>query len=271
MPEETENTDQLLPEVTSVFRLSREAIVTHQLDGTITAWNQSAERIFGYTSKEMIGQSVEKLVPGGNSDQLSLVTEVRRGKTIEDFETQRKRKDGRMIDVSLVVSPIRDEMGRVVGVLCISLDIGERIRLDRAERDQVFLASIVSSADDAIISKDLEGTVTTWNQAAEKIFGYTPEEMIGQPISKLMPANHVDEEPQILERIRRGERIDHYESERLRKDGRIIQVSLTISPIRDHMGRIVGASQIARDMTERRRLQIAESAQSFLGALVDSA
>ena len=271
MPEETENTDQLLPEVTSVFRLSREAIVTHQLDGTITAWNQSAERIFGYTSKEMIGQSVEKLVPVGNSDQFSLLAEVRRGKTIEDFRTQRKHKDGRMIDVSLAVSPIRDQMGRVVGVLCISLDIGERIRLDRAERDQVFLASIVSSADDAIISKDLEGTVTTWNQAAEKIFGYTPEEMIGQPISKLMTANHLDEEPQILERIRRGERIDHYESERLRKDGRIIQVSLTISPIRDHMGRIVGASQIARDMTERRRLQIAESAQSFLGALVDSA
>ena len=270
MHEESENANLLQPDVASVFRLSREAIVTHQLDGTITAWNQSAERIFGYTSKEMIGQSVEKLVPGGNSDQLSLVTEVRRGKTIEDFRTQRKHKDGRMIDVSLAVSPIRDQMGRVVGVLCISLDISDRIRLDRAERDQVFLASIVSSADDAIISKDLEGTVTTWNQAAEKIFGYTPEEMIGQPISKLMPANHVDEEPQILERIRRGERIDHYESERLRKDGRIIQVSLTISPIRDHMGRIVGASKIARDMTERRRLQIAESAQSFLGALVDS-
>ena len=271
MHEESENANLLQPDVASVFRLSREAIVTHQLDGSITAWNQSAERIFGYTSKEMIGQSVEKLVPVGNSDQFSLLAEVRRGKTIEDFRTQRKHKDGRMIDVSLAGSPIRDQMGRVVGVLCISLDIGERIRLDRAERDQVFLASIVSSADDAIISKDLEGTVTTWNQAAEKIFGYTPKEMIGQPISKLMTANHLDEEPQILERIRRGERIDHYESERLRKDGRIIQVSLTISPIRDHMGRIVGASKIARDMTERRRLQIAESAQSFLGALVDSA
>ena len=139
MPEETENTDQLLPEVTSVFRLSREAIVTHQLDGTITAWNQSAERIFGYTSKEMIGQSVEKLVPVGNSDQFSLLAEVRRGKTIEDFRTQRKHKDGRMIDVSLAVSPIRDQMGRVVGVLCISLDISDRIRLDRDPPDHMSL------------------------------------------------------------------------------------------------------------------------------------
>jgi PAS domain S-box-containing protein len=134
----------------------------------------------------------------------------------------------------------------------------------------LFLASIVSSADDAIISKDLRGIVTSWNPAAEKMFGYAAEEMIGQPVLKLIPSDHPDGEPQILARIRRGGRIEHYESERRCKDGRIINVSLTISPIRDRMGRIIGASKIVRDISERRRWRTAEAAESFLGALVDS-
>jgi PAS domain S-box-containing protein len=115
------------------------------------------------------------------------------------------------------------------------------------------LAAIVESSDDAILTKDLDGIITSWNQGAERIFGYTAEEVIGQSVTLLIPANRPDEEPEILKRIRRGERIDHYETIRQRKDGSLIDISLTVSPLKDASGNIVGASKIARDITERQR------------------
>jgi PAS domain S-box-containing protein len=117
------------------------------------------------------------------------------------------------------------------------------------------LAAIVESSDDAIISKDLNGVILTWNRGAQRVFGYTAEEVIGKPVAVLIPADRLDEEPGILARIRRGERIDHYETVRQRKDGSLINISLTVSPIRDHDGRVVGASKIARDITERTRAE----------------
>ncbi len=140
-------------------------------------------------------------------------------------------------------------------MLCLGQDIRGRKQQQQAERDQLFLASIISSANDAIVSKDLQGIITSWNEAAERIFGYTADEMIGQPVLKLIPPEFHDEEPQILARIRRGELIDHYQSERVAKDGRTIPVSLTISPIKDRSGRIIGASKIARDITESKRAE----------------
>ncbi|HYR43233.1 MAG TPA: PAS domain S-box protein, partial [Terriglobia bacterium] len=274
MPEEYElpKRELLQPELENLLHLAREAVVISKLDGIITGWNRSAEQIYGYTAVETIGESVSRLIPPAETDQWFLIAErIRRGETIEDFETKWIRKNGRLVDLSLRLSPIRDAMRQVAGVLCLGTDITDRKWLERAERNEFFLAAIVSSAEDAIISKDLQGIVTSWNRAAEKVFGYTADEMIGQPILKLIPPDHVDEEPQILERIRHGARIEHYESRRTRKDGRIIDVSLTISPIKDHMGRIIGASKIARDITQRKRWQLAEVAQSFLGALVESA
>ena len=123
---------------------------------------------------------------------------------------------------------------------------------------QAFLAAIVESAEDAIVGKTLEGIVTSWNQGAEKVFGYTAEEMIGRSITTLIPPDHPNEEPAILERICRGERVEHYETQRIRKDGQIIDVSLTISPIRNRAGTIVGASKIARDITERKLVEARE-------------
>src|SRR5215471_15114105 len=123
---------------------------------------------------------------------------------------------------------------------------------------QAFLAAIVESAEDAIVGKTLEGIVTSWNQGAEKVFGYTAEEMIGRSITTLIPPDHPNEEPTILERIRRGERVEHYETQRIRKDGQVIDVSLTISPIRNRAGTIIGASKIARDITERKLVEARE-------------
>ena len=115
------------------------------------------------------------------------------------------------------------------------------------------LAAIVASSDDAIISKDLNGTIITWNNGAERIFGYVAEEAIGKPISILIPPDRENEEPFIIERIRRGERVDHYDTIRVRKDGNLVHISLTVSPIKDASGRVIGASKIARDVTERKR------------------
>ena len=121
-------------------------------------------------------------------------------------------------------------------------------------RPDQLLAAIVESSDDAIVSKDLDGVVATWNKGAERLFGYSAAEMIGRPIAILIPADRQDEEPQILARVRRGERVETYETVRQRKDGSLVDVALTVSPIKDAKGKIVGASKIARDITERRRI-----------------
>jgi PAS domain S-box-containing protein len=117
------------------------------------------------------------------------------------------------------------------------------------------LAAIVESSDDAIISKDLHGTIKTWNKAAERIFGYLPEEIIGKPVTILIPEGKLDEEPAILNRIRQGLRIHHYETVRQRKDGTLVDISLSVSPIKNEAGRVVGASKIARDITRRKRAE----------------
>jgi PAS domain S-box-containing protein len=127
-------------------------------------------------------------------------------------------------------------------------------RPERIEELRQYLAAIVESSHDAILSKNLDGTITSWNRGAEQLFGYSAEEMIGKSVTLLIPADRQDEEPSILARLRRGERIDHYETVRRRKDGSLVDISLTVSPIRDANGRVVGASKIARDITEHRRV-----------------
>ena len=129
------------------------------------------------------------------------------------------------------------------------------VAIRQAEDTRQVLAAIVESSDDAIIGKTLDGVITSWNQAAERIFGYTADEIIGRHISALMPPGHSEDMVRILERIRRGERVGHFETKRRTKDGRIIDVSLSVSPIRDADGTIIGASKVARDITERKRAE----------------
>jgi PAS domain S-box-containing protein len=127
--------------------------------------------------------------------------------------------------------------------------------LTQAEASQ-WLAAIVESSDDAIISKDLNGIITSWNQAAERLFGYTADEAIGKPVTLLIPRERHDEESRILDSIKRGQRIDHYETVRQRKDGGLLDISLTVSPIKDDAGKIIGASKIVRDITRRKRVEV---------------
>src|SRR5436190_3907935 len=134
-----------------------------------------------------------------------------------------------------------------------SVSITDQINLQSPEIAPYWLAALIDSAEDAIISKTLEGIITSWNKGAQRIFGYTADEVIGKPVTILIPEGHLDEEPTILARLRAGERIEHYETIRRRKDGTLINISLTVSPIIGPNGRIVGASKIARDTTEQQQ------------------
>jgi PAS domain S-box-containing protein len=196
---------------------------------------------------------IELLIPPDRRDEESLILErVRRGGRVKNYETVRRRKDGSLVDVSLTVSPIKNGQGRVIGASKIEHDITDRKKAEEASQR---LAAIVESSDDAIISKDLNGIIKSWNSGAERLFGYTAKEIIGKPVTILIPPDRQDEEPGILERIRRGERIDHYETVRQRKDGSRVEISLTVSAVKDADGRVIGASKIARDISERRRAE----------------
>ena len=231
----------------AIVESSEDAIISKDLDGIITSWNKSAERIFGYAPAEIIGRSVLTLIPPEmRHEEPGILARVRTGERIEHHETLRMRKDGTRIDVALTISPIKDHTGRIIGVSKVARDITEHRRGDRATR---LLAAIVDSSDDAIVSKNLNGIITSWNAGATRIFGYTADETIGRPVSMLFPPDRMDEEPKILERLKRGERVDHYQTVRVRKDGRHLHVSLTISPIKDPSGKVVGASKVARDVT----------------------
>jgi PAS domain S-box-containing protein len=226
---------------------SDDAIASKDLTGTVLSWNQAAERMFGYTAADIVGQSIRLIIPADRwSEEDDVLRSVRAGGRIEHFETLRQRKDGVLIPVSVTVSPIRTDTGEIVGASKIVRDVSERSTMERETRR---LAAIVDSSDDAIISKDLNGVVQTWNRAAEQMFGYTPAEMIGRPITTIIPEDRLQEEGDVLGRIRSGMSIGHYETIRRAKDGTLVPISLTVSPICDRHGRVVGASKIARDLS----------------------
>lgn len=367
-----ENSRELL---LAIVNSSDDAIITKNLDGIITSWNPAAERIFGYTAQEAIGQPITMLIPEGHLEEEPMILQrIRRGEHIRHYETVRKAKNGAFLNISLTVSPIITAEGKVIGASKIARDITSEVRAretitqseerfritlgsigdaviatdnagkitfmnrvaedltgwkaqqalgiplesafhvvneftrekcenpvtrvlaegkvvglanhtilvsrdgterpiddsgapiraggtelkgvvlvfrDIAERRNaeltaLRLAAIVQNSDDAIVAKNLQGIVTNWN-------GYTPEEMVGQSIKKIIPLELQAQEDEILARLRRGERIFHFETVRVGKDGRGIPVSLTISPIKDKEGNIIGASKIARDISERKR------------------
>lgn len=371
-----------------------DAIISKNLTGIIISWNEAAERIFGYTAEEAVGRPISFIIPAERADEEPKIMErLVKGERIEHFETVRVRKDGGQVDVSLTISPIRDNTGKIIGASKIARDITEkrlaeeRLREER-ERLEVTLASIgdgvivtdatahvkflnpvaealvgwkreeaanqplelifnivnentrrradnpavralnqgivvglanhtvliardgseraiddsaapirdtkgdvrgvvlvfrdvtgarlahdfharlaaiVESSDDAIIGKDLHGIITSWNRGAERIFGYDAQEVIGRPITLLIPPDRLTEEPEILSRLRKGERVDHFETVRITKNRHLVNVSLTISPIRDAEGNIVGVSKIARDITEKKRSEqiLTETAQKL--------
>jgi PAS domain S-box-containing protein len=173
---------------------------------------------------------------------------------IRNQEVVIERPDGSRITTLVSINPLANDSGKIVGSINVFQDVTD---WKRAELASQRLAAIVESSEDAIVSKDLNGIITSWNQGAARLFGYAAEEVIGKSITILIPPGHDDEEPAILARIRRGDRIEHYETVRRRKDGSLLDISLTVSPIRDANGKIVGASKIARDITQRKQVETA--------------
>ena len=383
-PSPPDDTTQAALYLAAIVDSSDEAIISKNLSGIIQSWNKAAERIFGYTAEEAVGQSILLIIPPElHSEEAPFLERLRQGDRIKNYETTRRRKDGKLIDISLTVSPVRDRNGQIIGASKIVRDItehkaaqlalvetqrrltvtlqsigdavlatdaqarvtfvnrmaeellgdaerqilgrplteifriinedtrqpiptpvhqvlqdrqvvslanhtvlvrpdGSELPIDdsaapildaaggllgvvlvfrdvterrKATRRAALLSAIVASSDDAIISKDRNGIVTTWNRGAERIFGYPAHEMIGRPITTIIPTERHAEELEILTRIAQGERIDHYETVRRKKDGTQCEVSLTVSPLRNEDGEVVGASKIARDITAQKRAQ----------------
>jgi PAS domain S-box-containing protein len=247
---EKRRNDLLNSRLRAIIESSDDIIVAKTLDGIIQSWNKGAERILGYSAEEMIGKHVSVLMPPDViEDTERILGRIRLGEKVDHYVTKRRRKDGAIINVALTVSPIRDAHGRVIGASKVGRDVTDQYKVQlMSER----LAAIVESSDDIIASKDLDGVITSWNKGAERTLGYRADEVIGKHVSMLMPPELVEDMPRILERIRRGEKVDHYHTRRRRKDGTIIDVSLTVSPIRDSSGRVIGASKVGRDITAER-------------------
>jgi PAS domain S-box-containing protein len=247
----------------AIIESSDDAIICGDLDGIITSWNRSAERIFGYSPAQVIGQSIHLIVPADRRREAdTILARVRAGDAVTHLDTMRQARDGRLIPISLTASPIHDATGGVIGAASIARDMSQSVEAAGASRR---LALVVESSDDAIVTKDLTSIITSWNPAAERMFGYTAAEAIGRSIRMIIPDELQSEENVVLDRIRAGDRIDHYETIRQRKDGSRLNISLTVSPIRNERGEVVGASKIARDITERTRL-IAAAAEHAANA-----
>jgi len=237
----------------AIIASSDDAIISKDLNGVISSWNEGARRIFGYEAGEIVGQSILRLIPVElHHEEDFILAKIRSGQRIEHFESTRVRKNGEKFPISVTISPIKDDSGRIVGASKIARDISDR---RQADESRFRLAAIVDSADDAIISKDLNGIISSWNKGARRLFGYEPEEIIGQSILRLIPEDLHHEEAEILRKLRAGEKIEHYETKRISKNGEIREVSVTISPILNRNGEVVGGSKIARDVSDRKKVE----------------
>jgi PAS domain S-box-containing protein len=259
---------------TDLLETLPDAVIAVDRDGTIVQVNSQIQALFGYHRDELIGQKVEMLVPESfrqqhhhHRDNFARAPKTRRMGA--DLDLYGRRRNGSEFPVEISLSPILTDRGSFV--LSAIRDISDRKRiaeeLRRANEElhqktteqlgeyRSRLASIIDSSEDAILSKDLNGTITSWNKGAERIYGYAPEEVVGKHISLLTPSDRPDEIPEILRKIGQGGRIENHESVRVTKDGRHLDVSVSVSPLRNAAGDIVGASAIARDITTQKRAE----------------
>jgi PAS domain S-box-containing protein len=237
-----------------LLRLSYEPMLVWRLDGAIEFWNAGAERLYGFAQDEAVGRTSHALLRTEFPIEFADLRSQLRNRRHWLGELRHVCKDGREVVVESRMQLFSDDL-----VLEANRDITERRQIEVAllesEQRLRWLASLVESSYDAIVSKNLGGVITSWNSGAERIFGYSASEAIGQPITLVIPEDRQGEEREILTRIRRDERIDHFETVRQGKHGSLIVVSLTVSPVKDANGKIVGASKIARDITEQKRNQ----------------
>jgi PAS domain S-box-containing protein len=244
---------------------SEDAIIGSALNGAILSWNAAASRLFGYSADEIIGKPIYQLtIPDDVARFVKNLEKLKQGETVPLYESFILTSDGRKLEGSISLSPVRDSNGQVTAIAAIIRDISSR---KRAERTDTLLASVVESSNDAIIAVALDKTILSWNHGAELVYGYTAQEMIGKSASVLVPEGHWREHDEMFAIIANGEPVVRFQSRRRRKDGQIIDVSMTYSPIYDLHGNSIGVSGVARDITEKKA---AEKAAGFLAAIVES-
>jgi PAS domain S-box-containing protein len=241
------------------------AVYTTDAAGHITFYNATAAELWGVRpelGKSEFCGSWKLYWPDGTPlphHECPMALALKEKRPIRGMEAVAERPDGTRVPFIPYPTPLFDASGALIGAVNTLVDITERyeaeLHIRESEARYRDLAAIVEFSEDAVLTKDLNGFITSWNDGARRLFGYDADEVIGKSVTVLIPAERHDEEPTILDRIRRGERIDHYETIRRRKDGSIVDISLTVSPVRNPEGKIVGASKIARNITERRRAE----------------
>lgn len=243
--------EQLSAQLAAIVESSNDAIISRGLDRGILTWNAAAERLFGYSAAEAIGRNVSLLIP---ADQEARAAQGRAlledGLPVSAYDAVRLGKDGRRIDVSIIASPIKDASGKMSGASLVFRDIGER---KRAEVEHAQLGAIVESSNDAILIRGPDRTILTWNAAAERLFGWSAQEAVGQSIDLIVPRERIGILQPVIERAARGEPVSPIETTNLRRDGARIPTQITLSPVRDKHGNIVAHSYTVRDMSELKR------------------
>ena len=245
-----------------------DAIVVVRRDGRIVIVNTQTEKLFGYHREELLGQKVEVLVPRllrrrHAKDRAAFISHPGVRPMGAGLELYGRRKDGTQFPIDVCLSQLETGGG---GIL-VSSHIRDITDRKRAEELISHLAAMVQSSDDAIIGKSLDGTIVSWNPGAERLYGYKAEEVVGQPMARLIPPDRTNEFARIMNGLRRGRRFERLETTRLHKDGHRIDVSATISPVKNRAGKVIGASVIGRDITESKR---AEELASHLAAIVEA-
>ena len=235
----------------SIVESSEEAIVGSTPEGLISSWNHAAEQLYGYQAEEVIGKPVSLLAPGDQRPALKWIGErLQAGVSVSQFEGVGLTKAGQRVDISISACPIRNAAGQITASAAIMRDITARMQ---AQETRALLASIVDSADDAIFGAALDGAILSWNRGAERMYGYRADEILGKPFSMLAHPDSRSEAFQLLDRIAQGETVPQMETATVDRHGSQLWVSLTISPVRNGAGEIVGSSMIARDISRRRR------------------
>jgi PAS domain S-box-containing protein len=246
-------TEEELRVQSAAFNAAANAIMITDRNGTIQSVNPAFTALTGYTAQEAVGRNPRFLKSGKQDEAVyrKLWQTISSGR-VWSGELTNRREDGSLYIEEMTITPVRGADGTIVRYIAIKQDISER---KKAEAGAAQLAAIVEYSSDAIISKDLKGTILTWNAAAERLFGYVAGEVIGQNIALLIPENCKAEEMAVLEKVRKGQGVQHYEAVRFKKDGTPLTVSLTISPVKDAAGNTVGTSKIVRDISERKRAE----------------